>query len=77
MKNRIISMLLCVVMCLSMTLSLTGCSTGESDNDAFVIMTESLDGLFNPFFSCMGTFTVKYAYTNCRDSHRKRNVAVS
>ena len=51
MTKRIICMLLCVVMCLSMTLSLAGCSTGNSGSDAFVIMTENLDGLFNPFFS--------------------------
>ena len=44
-------MLLCVVMCLSSMLTLTGCSTGEDGSGAFVIMTESLDGLFNPFFS--------------------------
>lgn len=29
---------------------LTGCSGGSSNADAFVIMTEQLDGLFNPFF---------------------------
>ena len=51
MKKRIICMLLCVAMCLSASLSLTGCSTGNSDSSAFVIMTETLDGLFNPFFS--------------------------
>ena len=51
MKNRIICMLLCVAMCLSSLITLTGCSTGDSGSDAFVIMTESLDGLFNPFFS--------------------------
>ena len=51
MKNRIISMLLCVAMCLSMVITLSGCSTGNSGTDAFVIMTETLDGLFNPFFS--------------------------
>ena len=50
MKKRIISLLLCVAMCLSSMLTLTGCSTGDTA-DAFVIMTENLDGLFNPFFS--------------------------
>ena len=30
--------------------SLTGCSCGSSSVDAFVIQTEQLDGLFNPFF---------------------------
>ena len=48
MKKRIISLILCVVMCVSMLSVLTGC--GASSRDAFVIMTEQLDGLFNPFF---------------------------
>ncbi|MBQ6717796.1 MAG: hypothetical protein IJN22_02750 [Clostridia bacterium] len=48
MKKRIISLILCVVMCVGMMSALTGCGGGSSD--AFVIMTEQLDGLFNPFF---------------------------
>lgn len=44
-------MLLCIVMCATMALTLAGCTSGDSDSDAFVIMTENLDGLFNPFFS--------------------------
>ena len=48
MKKRILSMILCVAMCLSMMSMLTGCGGGSAD--AFVIMTEQLDGLFNPFF---------------------------
>jgi len=44
-------MLLCIVMCFSASVTLTGCAAGNSGTDAFVIMTESLDGLFNPFFS--------------------------
>ena len=52
MKKRIICMLLCIVMCLSTVLTFAGCSMGNSGSDAFVIMTESLDGLFNPFFRC-------------------------
>ena len=49
MKKRVISLILCVVMCIGMLASLTGCGGGGS-KDAFVIMTENLDGLFNPFF---------------------------
>ena len=48
MKKRILAMILCVALCLSMTTMLSGC--GGSGADAFVIMTEQLDGLFNPFF---------------------------
>ena len=55
MKKRIISMILCVAMCLSATVTLAGCSLGNSGTDAFVIMTENLDGLFNPFFSTSAT----------------------
>ena len=57
MKKRI----LCIVLCLATLLScsaLIGCSSedgttdgGTTAPDAFVIMTESLDGLFNPFFA--------------------------
>ncbi len=46
MKKKIISLILCVVMSVSM---LAGCG-GAGNKDAFVIMTEQLDGLFNPFF---------------------------
>ena len=48
MKKRILSILLCVAMCLSMAAVMTGCGGGK--RDAFVIMTDQLDGLFNPFF---------------------------
>ena len=49
MKKRILAMALCVIMCVGMASSLVGCN--KSGNvDAFVIMTEQLDGLFNPFF---------------------------
>ena len=53
MKKRI----LCIVFCLTMlfsTAALFGCSneTGSHEKpDAFVVMTENLDGLFNPFFA--------------------------
>ena len=48
MKKKILSLLLCVAMLAGIATSFTGC-TGSSA-DAFVIMTEQLDGLFNPFF---------------------------
>ena len=54
MKKRYIAMFLCVIVCLGMTSMFTGCKgsdNGEGNPDAFVIMTEQLDGLFNPFFS--------------------------
>ena len=57
MKNRIIALVLVLSLCLSVALSLTGCGkddTGSGDKttpDALVIMTETLDGLFNPFYS--------------------------
>ena len=50
MKKRILALVLCVAMCLSMGSMFTGCKQTK-DVDAFVIMTELLDGLFNPFFS--------------------------
>jgi len=50
MKKRICSMLLCLVMCAGMASMFAGCS-GNAATDAFVIMVDQLDGLFNPFFS--------------------------
>ena len=49
MKKRILCMVLCIALCLSMSTMLAGC--GGAGTDAFVVMTEQLDGLFNPFFS--------------------------
>ena len=56
MKKRILSMVLSVTMLLS-SLLFVGCGGGDtagSSPDAFVIMTEQLDGLFNPFFATSG-----------------------
>lgn len=49
MKNKIISMILCISLLLGITSVLSSC--GGSGDQAFVIMTDTLDGLFNPFFS--------------------------
>lgn len=49
MKKRVLSLILCLAMCIGMVSSLAGCKNGGK-SDAFVIMTEQLDGLFNPFF---------------------------
>ncbi|MBQ4561079.1 MAG: hypothetical protein IJA55_01955 [Clostridia bacterium] len=48
MSKRIISLILCLLMCLGTVTMLAGCKGKKAD--AFVIMTEQLDGLFNPFF---------------------------
>ena len=50
MKKRIVCLLLCLAMCAGMAVAFTGCSD-PAKPDALVIMTEALDGLFNPFFS--------------------------
>ena len=47
MKRRILALVLSIAMCVGM---LAGCGTSGGKKDAFVIMTEQLDGLFNPFF---------------------------
>ena len=49
MKKRILSFILCMALCIGMMSVLAGCGNGGKA-DAFVIMTEQLDGLFNPFF---------------------------
>ena len=55
MKKRILSLALALIMLMGAVSSLYACSkkdTTESQKpDAFVVMTDSLDGLFNPFFS--------------------------
>ena len=53
MKQRIISLILCLVMCFSILTVLSSCKT-EEKADAFVIMTDALDGVFNPFFATTG-----------------------
>ena len=47
--KKIISLVLCLAICLSMAAGLAGCKSKKTD--ALVIMSEQLDGLFNPFFS--------------------------
>ncbi len=65
MKNRIVALFLCIVMLAASALTLVSCGGGGGEGGggsegggggsqrpaAFVIMTESLDGLFNPFYS--------------------------
>lgn len=50
MRKKILSLVLCLALCLSMVSMFTGCKGKNTKPDAFVIMTENLDGLFNPFF---------------------------
>ena len=49
MTKRIIALILCIATLCSVVSVLSGCS--GSGNQAFVIMTDNLDGLFNPFYS--------------------------
>ncbi len=49
MKKKILSAILCIAICLSAIVALASCK--DEKKDALVIMTENLDGLFNPFFS--------------------------
>ncbi len=61
MKRKLLSLLLVIALCLGNALTLASCKNGNDDDqggngsgetpDALVIMTENLDGLFNPFFS--------------------------
>ncbi len=57
MNKRITSLLLAMVMCLCCVSMLAGCKKddpaagGTAKPDALVIMSEALDGVFNPFFS--------------------------
>ncbi len=53
MNRKIVSAILCIALCLSAVAGLASC--GGKKKDALVIMTENLDGLFNPFFSTSAT----------------------
>ena len=52
-KKKVISIILVISMIAGMILTFRFCANDEVD--AFVIMTEQLDGLFNPFFSTSAT----------------------
>ena len=54
MSKRIISLMLAAVMLFGVLASTTACGNKTAAPDALVIMTEDLDGLFNPFFSTTG-----------------------
>ncbi len=54
MKRRILAVVLCALTLFSACSGLVSCGKGNK-NDSFVIMTEALDGLFNPFFSTSAT----------------------
>lgn len=54
MSKRILSLMLAAVMLFGVLASTTACGVTTSAPDALVIMTEELDGLFNPFFSTTG-----------------------
>ena len=54
MKKRILALVLATAMCLGVVSMFAGCNPKSSAVDAFVIMTEPLDGLFNPFYYTSG-----------------------
>ena len=54
MKKRILALVLAIAMCLGVGSMFAGCNPKSSAVDAFVIMTEPLDGLFNPFYYTSG-----------------------
>lgn len=51
MSKKILSVVLALVLCLSTVAVFSSCGDGKEGDRALVIMTEELDGLFNPFFS--------------------------
>ena len=59
MKKRILALILCIAMCMSFVGIFASCgddSEGKlpADKDSLVIMSEELEGLFNPFYSTSG-----------------------
>ncbi len=53
MSKRILTIALALLMCVSLAAVFSSCGDGKSGEkpEALVIMTEELDGLFNPFYS--------------------------
>ncbi len=51
MRKRILSLALAVIMCLGSVAIFASCGSTGDKPDYLVIMTEELDGLFNPFYS--------------------------
>ncbi len=54
MKKRILALVLVIVMCMSTVALFSGCGNNGNTTtkpDALVLMSEELDGLFNPFYS--------------------------
>ncbi len=52
MKKRILALVLCILMCLGTVALFSSCGKSNGGKpDAFVIMSEDFDGVFNPFFS--------------------------
>lgn len=55
MKTRILSLVLCLALCFGAVSIFASCNNNKNGGgtapDALVIMTEELDGLFNPFYS--------------------------
>ncbi len=54
MKTKILSLILCFAMLLSAVAMFSSCGGKTEKPDALVIMTEELDGVFNPFYSTTG-----------------------
>ncbi len=55
MRKKILSVILCATMLLGVLTCFAGCGGGGTQKDSLVIMTEQLDGLFNPFYSTSAT----------------------
>ena len=53
MKKKILCLALALVLCFSAA-AMAGCGSKTTAPDALVIMSEALDGVFNPFFSTTG-----------------------
>ena len=50
MKKKVIAIIVCIALVIGSIVAFKSCKK-ETKPDAFVIMTDQLDGLFNPFFS--------------------------
>ena len=69
MKKRILALVLCIAMCMGTVALFSSCGGGGTTDgpkekpNAFVIMSDEFDGVFNPFFSTTGADATIVAMT--------------
>lgn len=80
MTKRILALILCAAICVGVLVSCKKDEQNGENPDALVIMTELLDGIFNPFFSTSGADSTIVSMTQISmltSKYENGNVAVA